>query len=91
MPSTSREPETSAQSTIQGDEENAIDSLEIGSTNLDDTSWAQHQANPLNWPAGKKNLQLGMLCCSCLLRYVAGSKAHASPELGSIYASRRTL
>lgn len=59
---------------MRGDE-NPIVALDVGSADLNDTqSWVQDQANPLNWPAGKKNLQLAMLCCACLLRYVACSK-----------------
>jgi hypothetical protein len=65
VPDTPQEPETSAQPIIP------IATLDVRSTDLDDTQgWAQHPTNPLNWPPGKKKIQLAMLCCASLQRYV---------------------
>lgn len=33
------------------------------------SDWDSHPENPLNWPAWKKSLQLGMLCSTSLLTY----------------------
>lgn len=84
VPDTLQEPDMSSQPIIP------IVALDVGSKDLDDMqSWAQHPTNPLNWPAGKKKIQLAMLCCASLLRYVLKSILPLH-ELYDSYARRTT-